>query len=114
MDAYVRQAVQIAQRSNHKSHMHGCVIVSNEDGSVVSYGYNHTFPKRSMKETHSVHAEMHALGKFGAALRARYKNCSMVIVRIDKRAKYTKFSMPCSKCQQLILRCPCIRRVYYS
>lgn len=111
MDPYIRKAVQLARRSNHKHHTHGCVIVSNEDGSVVAEGYNHLLT-RPLKDTYSVHAEMHALAKFGHCNRRKFKNCSMFIVRVGKRGLMC--SKPCSTCQKLIEQCPCIRRVYYT
>jgi deoxycytidylate deaminase len=109
MDAYVRKAAHTAERSNHKHHWHGCLVVNQDDGSIVSTGYNHTPPK-PLKNVHSVHAEMHALSKFK---QAKYPNCFMVIVRVGPNGGI-KSSKPCPTCQKLIESVPSIRRVYYT
>lgn len=112
MESYVREAVHIAQKSNHVHNWHGCVIVNKDDGSIVSAGYNHNLQK-PLKTTYSIHAEMHALSKFGPSLQTKYPNCFMVVVRVGRMGDI-KFSMPCATCRRLIEQRPCIRRVYYS
>lgn len=114
MDTYVREAAHVARRSNQLHSWHGCVIVNKENGAIVATGYNHTLPKR-LKETYSVHAEMHALSKFGTSLRSKYPNCFMVVVRVGRNGdRDVKFSMPCPTCQRMIAQQRSIRKVYYT
>lgn len=116
---YVPQAVRVALRSNHKCHKHGCLIVNDEDGQVISTGYNHhpSHVHEEGEDAWMLHAEMHALAKVKAkTMQAKYPNCTMLVVRAGPPSQVTQLrtSMPCKVCQRMILNHPCIRRVYYS
>lgn len=109
MDSYVKEALQQALRSNQK-HLHGCVIINNEDGKIVAKGYNFISGK-PLKDTFSIHAEMHALSRLGK----KFRNCSMIVARLrDADSLVPKFSMPCQVCRRLILRHPVIKKVYFT
>jgi deoxycytidylate deaminase len=114
MDAYVRKAALAALRSNHKNHMHGCVIINNRDGKIVATGYNHN-SGAPLKESFSVHAEMHALSKLSSSMRSKYPDCSLLVIRVTNRCNpCAKHSFPCELCRKVIQKHKCIRKVYYS
>lgn len=111
MDRYIVQAIREAYRSNQKKHRHGCLIINNDTGKVLCSGFNHV-TNHPLHDTYSVHAEMHALAKFNQFMQRKYRNCSMIVVRIGKQEP--KNSHPCSSCTRSILKRPEIRRVYYT
>ena len=104
---YIQKAAFLAIKSDLVSHKHGCVIVNNR-GKIIAEGYNYRF--KSM----SIHAEVDALSKVKGSKKL-LSTCSMYVVRIgtDKMGNPLKYSRPCEKCTEAILKSG-IGKVYYS
>ncbi len=94
-------------RSTHRRHQTGCVIVKN--GEILSGGCSHASSVR-MSELHSIHAEIHALG------RGRHEslaNATAYICTMARKSGNIVFSAPCLTCA-ISLRTAGIMEVVYS
>lgn len=107
---YLEKAAKLATKST-MSHKHGCVLVNEDDGTIVSQGYNRS--TTIMCHTYSIHAEVDTLIKLKKkANRSILPKCVMYIVRIGP-SQELKYSKPCENCQKAILKYG-IKNVYYS
>lgn len=85
--------LKATKRSTHKRHQTGCIIVTTK-GEIISSGCSHASSFR-MSELHSIHAEIHALGK------ARHHDLNGAIAYISTIARKSGnfvFSAPCLTC----------------
>ncbi len=93
-DALVHKALNKAtQRSTHLRYQTGCVIVD-RSGNVIASGCSHSSSHR-LSELHSIHAEIHALG------RGRYldfTNCTAYIKTVARKSRNLVYSAPCITC----------------
>lgn len=109
MNKEIEKALRKAiARSTHKRYMTGCVIVS-KSGEIVSAGCAHASNFR-LRELHSIHAEIHALG------RARHIDLSNAIAYVGTCARKSgnvTLSAPCLTCA-VALRAAGIKLVYYT
>lgn len=95
-------------RSTHKRHMTGCVIV-NRKNKILSNGCSHSSSFR-LNELHSIHAEIHALG------RGRHEDLDRAIAYIGTKARKSGNvvnSAPCLTCA-IALRAAGIFDVFYT
>lgn len=106
---YIERAMDLAAKSDMMNHRHGCIIVSNR-GKILAEGYNHYWGPFM-----SIHAEVDALSKIHKNQKKNISQCTMYVVRIgtDKMGTPLKYSRPCEKCTEAILKSG-IRKVYYS
>lgn len=96
------------KRSTHRRHQTGCVIVDKK-GDILSTGCSHASSLR-MSELHSIHAEIHALG------RGRYENlqgATAFICTMARKSGNIVYSAPCMTCA-IALRSAGILNVVYS
>jgi len=96
------------ERSTHKRHMTGCVIATKKN-RIISNGCSHASSFR-LHELHSIHAEIHALG------RGRHQELNNAIAYIGTRARKSGnivLSMPCLTCA-IALRTAGIRNAFYT
>lgn len=107
---YLRRAAQIAQKSNVKSHKHGCVIT--RDGEIISEGYN--YHTKNMEHGFTIHSEVSALLKLKKK-KSTVEDAELYVVRIGAASHGfpTKLSKPCYNCEKAILKAG-IKKVYYS
>lgn len=109
MNSQIHKAlIKATKRSTHRRHQTGCVIVG-KDGSIISDGCSHSSSFR-INELHSIHAEIHALG------RGRYVPMNGAIAYIATMARKSQnltYSAPCLTCA-IALRAAGIERVIYS
>lgn len=111
---YLRRAAFAALKSDVQHHKHGCLIINNKDGRIVCDGFNHHVHK-PLEQTHSIHAEMHALSRFCGELERKYTDCSLLVVRVAPDGTRVKNSQPCSVCERMIQKkSKCIRKVYFT
>ncbi len=85
--------MKATKRSTHRRHQTGCVIVDKK-GEILSTGCSHASSLR-MNELHSIHAEIHALG------RGRFENlngATAYICTIARKSGNFTFSAPCLTC----------------
>jgi len=105
----VRKAlIKATKRSTHRRHQTGCVIVGKK-GEILSTGCSHASSLR-MSELHSIHAEIHALG------RGRYENlrgATAYICTMARKSGNLVYSRPCLTCA-IALRSTGIIDVVYS
>lgn len=103
---FLEKAAQLAVKSDLVNHRHGCIIVSSR-GKIIAEGYNYIWKEMS------IHAEIDALSK--VPKKYDLSTCSMYVVRIgtDKMNKPLKYSRPCEKCCEAIVKNG-IGKVYYS
>jgi deoxycytidylate deaminase len=107
---YIEKAAKLALKST-MAHKHGCVLVNDDDGMIVSQGYNRS--TTIMYHTYSIHAEVDTLMKLKKkANKAILPKCIMYVVRIGPQQEL-KYSKPCENCQKAILKYG-IKSVYYS
>lgn len=107
---YLEKAARLASKST-MTHKHGCVLVNEEDGTIVSQGYNRN--TTIMCHTFSIHAEVDALMKLKKKVnKSILPKCVMYIVRIGPTHEF-KYSKPCENCKKAILKYG-IKNVYYS
>ncbi len=89
----VKKLNKATERSTHLRYQTGCVIVDKK-GDVIASGCSHSSSHR-MSELHSIHAEIHALG------RGRYldfTNCTAYIQTVARKSRNLVFSAPCLTC----------------
>jgi len=108
MDKDIHKALMKAtKRSTHRRHQTGCVIVKNRE--IISSGCSHSSSFR-LNELHSIHAEIHALG------RGRFENldgAEAYICTIARKSGNVTYSAPCLTCA-IALRTAGIRDVWYT
>lgn len=95
-------------RSTHKRHQTGCVIVSRK-GTILSDGCAHASDLR-LNSLKSIHAEIHALG------RGRHIDFDGAVAYIGTKARKSQnitYSAPCLTCA-IALRSAGIRDVVYT
>lgn len=109
MNVQINKALMKAtKRSTHRRHQTGCVI-ANKGGEILSSGCSHASSLR-MNELHSIHAEIHALG------RGRYRNlkdATAYIATMARKSGNFVFSAPCLTCA-IALRSAGIGWVVYT
>jgi deoxycytidylate deaminase len=109
MDKRVQKAlIKATKRSTHRRHQTGCVIVSKK-GEILTTGCSHASSLR-MSELHSIHAEIHALG------RGRYENlkgATAYICTMARKSGNFVYSAPCLTCA-IALKVAGINEVIYS
>ncbi|HQF36498.1 MAG TPA: deaminase [Candidatus Dojkabacteria bacterium] len=111
MHRFIKQAVEEAQKSEHKQKV-GAIIF--DKSKIISKGFNH--PQRSVKHLKSkfqkwpgtVHAEVDAIIKAKTDL----KNLSMLVIRVNNKNQL-RLAQPCRWCQ-MYLEYVGIKKVYYS
>jgi deoxycytidylate deaminase len=111
MHKFLKQAIDEAQKSEHKQKM-GAIIF--DKSKIISKGFNH--PQRSVKHLKkkfqrwpgTVHAEVDAILK----AKSNLKNLSMLVVRINNKNQL-RLARPCRWCQ-MYLEYVGIKKVYYS
>ena len=90
----IRKALnKVTTRSTHKRHMTGCVIVD-KSGNIISNGCSHASSFR-MTELHSIHAEIHAVG------RGRHIDLKGAVAIVQTKARKSGnivSGMPCLTC----------------
>ena len=89
----VKKLNKATERSTHLRYQTGCVIV-NKKGDVIASGCSHSSSHR-MSELHSIHAEIHALG------RGRYLDfteCTAYIQTVARKSRNLVYSAPCLTC----------------
>lgn len=104
-------ALKISERSTHRRHMTGCVIMERRKREVVSSGWSHMGTWR-MRELYSMHAELHAL------LRARHINFNdgeyvAYIATIARVSGAVTVSKPCFCCANALFNAG-IRHVVFT
>lgn len=82
----------IASKSDVKNHKVACILID-ENGDIVTTGYNHYSNGSKRLGRRTVHAEMDALSK----VRKPSKNLSMILYRNHNRPIH-----PCACCSTLI------------
>lgn len=111
MHKFLKQAVEEAQKSEHKQKI-GAIIF--DKSKIISKGYNH--PQRSIRHlkkkfqkwSGTVHAEVDAIIKAKTDL----KNLSLLVVRINKNNQL-RMAKPCQHCMMYIEYVG-IKKIYYS
>lgn len=107
---YLEKAAKLAMKST-MTHKHGCVLVNEDDGTIVSSGYNRS--TKIMYHTYSIHAEVDTLMKIKKkANKYLLSRCVMYVVRIGADSEF-RYSKPCENCQKAILKYG-VKNVYYS
>ena len=107
---YLQKCVRLTERSA-LTHKHGCVIVDNKTGDIISQGFNCNM-NNNMK-VNSLHAEIAAIRNAKKNLLIS-NNCDMYIVRIGKVNGNFRYSKPCANCRFIIQTQTKIKHVYYS
>jgi deoxycytidylate deaminase len=103
---YLDVAAKIASKSP-MGHKHGALLVYK--GKIISTGHNYYFLNSS------IHAEVAALSCIRGNQRRLLPECELYVVRIgpDKFNNPLKYSKPCCKCQNAILKHN-IKKAFYS
>ena len=89
----VKKLNKATQRSTHLRYQTGCVI-ADKRGDVIASGCSHSSSHR-LNELHSIHAEIHALG------RGRYldlTDCTAYIKTVARKSGNLVYSAPCLTC----------------
>lgn len=109
MDNHIHKAlIKSTKRSTHKRHQTGCVIVDKK-GNILTAGCSHASSLR-LSELHSIHAEIHALG------RGRYenlRNATAYIATMARKSGNFVYSAPCLTCA-IALKVAGINTVIFS
>ena len=105
-------AIEEANKSTHKYFKLGCIIFKKKQ--IISTGHNHPYKSRHnlhpnfKKFKYSVHAEVDAI----LNARTSLKNCSLLVIRINKHNKLLN-AKPCLKCLSYIKHVK-IKKLFYS
>lgn len=95
VSTYLERAEYLAQRCAFKRFGTGAIIVA--DDHVVSEGWAHMSSLR-IKELHSIHAEIHALGRCRHIDLWQYNNVVIYIATVGKSNNRVTIAKPCLTC----------------